>query len=106
MSGIVKEINDYSVTFCIYHNGQRIKITEEMKRFMANKINEILKEEYECKICVLNDDVSIFQRAKKKKKFTPEQVQQIKNDPDSIRKKAIKYKTSTRTIMKIMKGQY
>lgn len=43
---------------------------------------------------------------RKKKKFTPEEVQKIKNEPGSYREKAKKYKVSLGTIYKIMRDKY
>ena len=43
---------------------------------------------------------------RKQKKFTPEEVQAIKNEPGSYREKAKKYGVSTATIYKIMKDKY
>lgn len=43
---------------------------------------------------------------RKQKKFTPEEVQAIKNEPGTYREKAKKYGVSPATIYKIMKDKY
>lgn len=43
---------------------------------------------------------------RKGKKFTPEEVQAIKNEPGTYREKAKKYGVSPATIYKIMKDKY
>lgn len=43
---------------------------------------------------------------RKKKKFKPEEVERIKNEPGSYREKAKKYNVSLGTIYKIMRDKY
>lgn len=43
---------------------------------------------------------------RKKKKFNPEEVERIKNEPGSYRAKAKKYNISLGTVYKIMKDKY
>jgi len=65
--------------------------------------NAVLNKEMAIK---LNNKLNSMGWRKSLKRFSPDEVKSIKLDPLSIRKKTIKYKASTRTIMKIMKGQY
>lgn len=43
---------------------------------------------------------------RRKKKFKPEEVEKIKNEPGSYRAKAKKYKVSLTTMYKIMRDKY
>lgn len=106
MNENVKEINDYSVTFSVYHNGERVRISNKTKNKMLAAINKGLKEGYTARVEVLQDKTVIFQRGKKPKKFTPEQCQEIRENGLSYRENAMKYDCSTRTIWEIKKGIY
>lgn len=106
MNKSVKEIKDFSVTFSIWHDGNKVKISERMKKKMLEVISKNLKPGYEVRSNSLLNNTVIFQRGTKKKKFTAEQVKTIKEDNSSIRIKAAKYKASTSTIMKIMHDKY
>ena len=109
----VKDINTHSVTIFLYYKGKKTKVTEKRKRILQSAMQEYLKNDkdnfgsyYTCEIGTWKDDTAAFARAKKPKKFTPQQAQEIKDEPISIRQKSQKYDASTRTIQKIMNDKY
>lgn len=73
--------------------------TEEEKKFLEKYCLELSEpREREGK-----DGFIVY---RKKKKFKPEEVQRIKNEPGSYREKAKKHNVSLGTIYKIMRDKY
>ncbi len=106
MNENVKEINDYSVTFSVYHNGERVRISDKIKFKMLAAINKQLQEGYTAQVKIYQDKTVVFQRGKKPKKFTPEQCEEIKENGLSYRDNSMKYNCSTRTIWEIRHDKY
>ncbi len=73
--------------------------TEEQRTFLETKSLKLSGE-----LERIGKDGYIVTR--KKKKFKPEEVEKIKNEPGSYREKAKKYNVSVGTIYKIMKDKY
>lgn len=73
--------------------------TKEEREFLEKHSLELVEE-----LERIGKDGYIVTR--RKKKFTPEEVQKIKNEPGSYRAKAKKYKVSLATMYKIMRDKY
>lgn len=102
----VRYIAEHSMTFSIYHNGKRIKITDKSRRFLQHLIDAQLKPGYKCVIEYYKPDAVAFKQGKKPKKFGPEMVQKIKEDTNSIAYKQEHYGASESVIRKIMNDRY
>lgn len=88
------------------------KIKELETELIKNKFALDNTVFYENQINTLNAQIKtlesqcVFKRGKKRKRFSPEKAEAIRNEVLSVREKALKHDTSTRTIQLINKGKY
>jgi len=102
----VVDVEEYSVTFSICANGEKIKLTEKQKIEMRDNIQKSLEPGQTCVMQGWKEDAALFKRPNKSKRFTEKEANEIKTAPGSIRKKANIYDASTKTIWLIMNDKY
>lgn len=102
-----KLLKETTITLALIYEGKEAIIDRSARQRIKDAVNSAIDEKgMRCSIKTWRDDVVIFRRGIKSPKFTDDQVRFIEAEKLSIRKKAMKYNTSTRTIQKIMNGEY
>lgn len=107
MNKNVEDIKNKSIVISIQNNGKRIKVSDTVRKKIQKVLSQInLPKGYSIVTEDWRDDAVAFRRGKRPPKFTAAQAADIKNDPLSIREKACKYHTSTKTVENIMLDRY